>query len=195
MDLAVTDSTDGYSIVTDSGSEIVHSGPAGFLSVVADRGLRIAGTVSSLAAGAVPILSAGTVFEVLANADLAANGAASTLNLTAGTEFSMAPGGVIRAGVAVSYSGGVPSYTVTGGNSDIRINAANETLLGGLVVSSGNLVVDGGENTRSHADEFACAVQVLARPLYGHTRQLFDSSHGNHRSTWSSEGTGAVRGG
>ncbi|MFM7869074.1 MAG: hypothetical protein ACKPHU_33055, partial [Planctomycetaceae bacterium] len=102
-----------------------------------------------------PALSAGTVFEVLANADLAVTGSGSTLSLSAGTDIAFALGSIVRAGVNISWNGGAPSYTVTGSNADVIIDSPKELLLGGLVVTSGGLTVSAGANTRSHLSEFA----------------------------------------
>ena len=171
MDISITETSGNYSFVTDAGSEIAQTGTTGTLSVTGDKGFRVAGTVRAAAAAAVPILTAGTVFEILPNADIAVTGAGSTLNLTAGTDLALALGSNVRAGVSVSWNGVSPSYTITGANSDITINAPNELLLGGLVVASGGLAVSAGNSSRSHAAEFAAIfatnpTHYMACPLY-----------------------------
>jgi hypothetical protein len=155
VNVTVADTVGDYSIIMDAGSQIVQTGSTGTLSVVGDKGLRIAGSIRAAAAGAVPVLAAATVFEVLGNADLAVTGAGSTLNLTAGADIAFALGSVVRAGVTVAWDGGAPSYTMTGAGSEIVIDSPKELHLGGLVVTSGGLNITAGTSSRSHADEFA----------------------------------------
>ncbi|MEY3457290.1 MAG: hypothetical protein RL215_447, partial [Planctomycetota bacterium] len=169
VNIGVTETINGFSVVTDPGSEIRQTDVSGTLSIVGDAGIRIAGAVSSAANAAEPLLFAGTTFDALAGADIAVTGTNSVLRLTAGNMLSFAPGSTVRAGSVVTFNGDTPAYSVTSGNSGITIDAPQEVLLAGTMVASGRIAISAGPGKLSHADYFA--------DLYGANTQHYLASH------------------
>ncbi|MFN5898042.1 MAG: hypothetical protein ACK48Y_10990, partial [Planctomyces sp.] len=116
--------------------------------------IRVAGQISTAAAGAAPDLTAGTRLDLLAGADVAATGSNAVLELSADEALTLHTGSLVRAGMTVDISSGAPVTSVTGVNGQISITTPAEMWLAGLVVSSGGLSLQSGTSDTDYTDLF-----------------------------------------
>ncbi|MEI7701280.1 MAG: hypothetical protein WCK86_15885, partial [Planctomycetia bacterium] len=154
MAITVPAAGSDFGVIIDAGSSILQTGATGSLSVTTNRGIRVAGQISTAGAGAAPGLAAGTRLDLLAGADVAATGSNAVLELSADQALTLHTGSTVRAGVTVDPGSGTPVTTLTGANGQISITTPAEMWLGGLVVSSGGLSLQSGTSNTDYSDLF-----------------------------------------
>ncbi|HAV31157.1 MAG TPA: hypothetical protein DCX79_04050, partial [Planctomycetaceae bacterium] len=154
LEITVPAASTIFGIITDVGSSIRQTGATGSLTVTTNRGIRVAGQISTAAAEAAPELTAGTRLDLLAGADVAATGANAVLELSAAEALTLHSGSLVRAGMTVDISSGAPVTSVTGVNGQISITTPSEMWLAGLVVSSGGLSLQSGTSDTDYTDLF-----------------------------------------
>ncbi|MFN5796391.1 MAG: beta strand repeat-containing protein, partial [Planctomyces sp.] len=154
LEITVPAASTIFGIITDVGSSIRQTGATGSLTVTTNRGIRVAGQISTAAAEAAPELTAGTRLDLLAGADVAATGANAVLELSADEALTLHTGSLVRAGMTVDISSGAPVTSVTGVNGQISITTPAEMWLAGLVVSSGGLSLQSGTSDTDYTDLF-----------------------------------------